>query len=221
MTELFQAVLHHLLLVVMGHIADVVVKKCVVYLKSSATTTCRKLGVSLWEGKETMTMVVARCGREVSVIRSNMAPVALLLGTVSMDATIISCWGCMLDFFKSLDKSPTRKTGSQNLFSLSPVQVEKRMHKASFSVLGRINMFSMLRTLLVRLSGKLNECWVQSTQFLKKFSFWFDWLIWLWSLVFGCMYSCLGLSRNFIWLVLHVPSCAGNVESLALNFVMH
>ena len=45
------------------------------------------------------------------------------------------------------------------------------MHKPSFSVMGKIDMFSMLRTLLVRLSGMLDEPWVQSTRYLRKVGF--------------------------------------------------
>ena len=45
------------------------------------------------------------------------------------------------------------------------------MHKPSFSVMGKIDIFSMLRTLLVRLSGKLDESWVQSTRYLRKVRF--------------------------------------------------
>ena len=45
------------------------------------------------------------------------------------------------------------------------------MHKPSFSVMGNIDMFSMLRTLLVRLSGMLDEPWVQSNRYLRKVGF--------------------------------------------------
>ena len=37
--------------------------------------------------------------------------------------------------------------------------------------MGKIDMFSMLRTLLVRLSGMLDEPWVQSTRLLQKVGF--------------------------------------------------
>ena len=45
------------------------------------------------------------------------------------------------------------------------------MQKPSFSVMGKIDIFSMLRTLLVRLSGMLDEPWVQSTRYLRKVGF--------------------------------------------------
>ena len=79
--------------------------------------------------------------------------------------------GADSDFIEALDRDPTRKAGVQYLFCLSPVQVEKLLHKPSFSVMGKIDMFSMLRTLPVRLSGMLDEPWVQSTRYLRKVGF--------------------------------------------------
>ena len=45
------------------------------------------------------------------------------------------------------------------------------MLKPSFSVIGKIDMFSVLRTLLVRLSGMLDEPREQSTRLLRKVGF--------------------------------------------------
>ena len=43
--------------------------------------------------------------------------------------------------------------------------------QTQFQCHGKIDMFSMLRTLLVRLSGMLDESWVQSTRYLRKVGF--------------------------------------------------
>ena len=56
-------------------------------------------------------------------------------------------------------------------FTLSSVEVEKLISKPSFSVMGEIDIFSMLKALLVRLSGMLDEPWVQSTRLLRKVRF--------------------------------------------------
>ena len=68
---------------------------------------------------------------------------------------------------KVLDKSPGRKAGVQYPFALAPVQFERLLHKSSFGVMGRIDMFSMLRGLLLRSNGLLEERWVQSTQYFR------------------------------------------------------
>ena len=118
-----------------------------------------------------MMMALTHCGRDVPVVKGNVSMVGQLLSVVSKGPTIVCCGGADSDFIKALDKDPTRKAGVQYPFCLSPVQVEKLMHKPSFSVMGTIDMFSMLSTLLVRLSGMLDEPWVQSTRYLRKVGF--------------------------------------------------
>ena len=49
--------------------------------------------------------------------------------------------------------------------------MEKLMHKPSFKVMEKKEMFSMLRTLLIRLYGMLDEPWVQSSPVLRKVTF--------------------------------------------------
>ena len=118
-----------------------------------------------------MMMAFTHCSRDVPVVKGSVSMVGQLLSIVSTDQTIVCCGGADSDFIKAFDRDPTRKAGVQYSFSLSPVQVEKLMHKPSFSVMGKIDMFSMLRTLLVRLSGMLDEPSVQSTRYLQKVGF--------------------------------------------------
>ena len=75
--------------------------------------------------------------------------------------------GQMPIFVKVLHKNPGRKAGVQYPFALTPLQFERLLHKPSFSVMGRIDMCSMLRALFLRLNGLLDERWVQSTQFFR------------------------------------------------------
>ena len=85
-----------------------------------------------------------------------------------MEPTLICCAGGSADFIKALDKSPSQKAGIQYPYNLSPLQIEKLMHKPSFSVMGRIDMFSMVQALLVKLFGLLDEKWTHSTQYFRK-----------------------------------------------------
>ena len=98
-------------------------------------------------------MTSAHCGRDVPVMKSTVLLSSQLLSAVSTGPRIICCGGSSLEFITALDKAPSQKAGIQYPFSLSPMVVEKLMHKPNFSVMGKIFMFSMLRTLLVRLSG--------------------------------------------------------------------
>ena len=113
-------------------------------------------------------MTVAQCGRDVPAVRSCVLLCSQLLSAVSLEPTIICCAGGTADFNKSMDKAPNQKAGIQYPFTLIPFQVEKLMHKPGFSVMGKIDMFSMVRTLLVRFSGWLDEKWTQSTQYFRK-----------------------------------------------------
>ena len=113
--------------------------------------------MTFWEGRELVTMTVAHCGRDVPVVKRNVLLSSQLLSAVSTEPRIICCGGSSLEFIKALDKAPSQKTGIQYPFSLSPMRIEKLMHKPSFSVMGKVDMFSMLRTLLIRLSGLLDE----------------------------------------------------------------
>ena len=113
-------------------------------------------------------MTIAHCGRDVPVAKSNVVLSSQLLSAVSTEPRFICCGGSSLEFIKALDKAPSQKAGIQYPFSLSPMHIEKLMHKPSFSVMGKIDMFLMLRTLLIRLSGLLDERWTQSTQYFRK-----------------------------------------------------
>ena len=168
MTLLFQAILHLLFVVLMEHVDDNITKEGVFSVEFTNATTHGNVSVSFWEGKQLVKTVVAHCGRDNSVVKSNVAVIARLLSVVSMDDTIISCGGCSSDPIKALFKSPNRKAGVQYPLGLSRVQMEMLMHKPNFSVMRRISMFSILRTVIERLSGLLDERWLQSTQFLKK-----------------------------------------------------
>ena len=128
---------------------------------------CRTLSLCFWEGKRFLCLPMLHCGRDVPPTKSYIDLVSRLLSAISGDATIICCGVSSADFVKVLDKSPGRKAGVQYPFSLTPVQFERLLHKPSFSVMGRIDMCSMLRALLLRLNGLLDERWVQSTQYFR------------------------------------------------------
>ena len=109
-------------------------------------------------------MTIAHCGRDFPAVRSCVLLCSQILCVVSLEPTIICCAGLSADFIKALKKAPIQKAGIQYLFNLLPLQIEKLMHKPSFRVMGKIDMFSTVRTLLVRLSGLLDENWTQSAQ---------------------------------------------------------
>ena len=166
--NLFQALLYHCFVRLLTHLAAILGREKVYSSEFQSTTTRRNLSMTFWEGRELVTMTIAHCGRDVPVVKSNVLLSSQFLSPVSTEPRIICCSGSSLEFIKALDKAPSQKAEIQYPFSLSPMHVEKLMHKPSFSVMGKIDMFSMLRTLLVGLAGLLDERWTQSTQYFRK-----------------------------------------------------
>ena len=164
---LFQGLLHHLFVELVKHVSSVIAREGAYSIEFSVSSHRRTLSLCFWEGKRLVCLPILHCGRDVSPTKSYIDLVSRLLSAVSGDATIICCGGANADFVKVLDKSPGRKAGVQYPFSLTLVQFERLLHKPSFSVMGRIDICSMLRALLLRLNGLLDERWVQSTQYFR------------------------------------------------------
>ena len=137
----FQAILHHLFMELMRHIADIVGKEGVLSPEFKISAVRRNLSLCFWEGKNLVMMALTHCCRDVPVVKGNVSMVGQLLSVVSTDPTSVCCGGADSDFIKALDRDPTRKAGVQYPFGLSPVQVEKLMHKPSFSVMGKYTCF--------------------------------------------------------------------------------
>ena len=152
----------------MKHVVAILQREKVYSLDFTTSNVRSSLSICFWEAKELVTMTVAHCGRDVPAVRSCVLLCSQSLSAVSSEPTIICCAGGSADFIKALDKAPSQKAGIQYPFNLLPLQIEKLMHKPSFSVMWKIDMFSMVRTLLVRLSDLLDEKWTQSTQYFRK-----------------------------------------------------
>ena len=152
----------------MKHVATILQREKVYSLELTTTNIRRALRIRFWEGTDLVTMAVAHCGRDVPAVRSCVFLCSQLLSAVSLEPTFICCAVGSADSIKALDKASSQKAGIQYRFNLLPLQIEKLMHKTSFSVMGKIVMFSMVRTLLVRLSGLLDEKWTKSTQYFGK-----------------------------------------------------
>ena len=68
---LCRTILHHLFVVVTQPLVDIIAKDCVTSVEIGATTTHANVSVNFWEEKELVTMVVAYCGRDDLVAKSN------------------------------------------------------------------------------------------------------------------------------------------------------
>ena len=76
-----------------------------------------------------ITFSIAHCGRDVPDVKGIVLLSSQLLSSVSTEPRNTCRGGSSLDIIKALDKAPTQKAGIQYPFSLSPVHIEKLMHK--------------------------------------------------------------------------------------------
>ena len=164
---MFQGLLHHLFVELVKHVSSVIAREGAYSIEFSVGSHRRTLSVGFWKGKRFVCMPMLHCGRDVPPTKIYVDLVSRLLSAISDDATIVCCGGSNADFVRVSDKSPGRKAGVQYLFALAPVKFERLLHKLSFSVMGRMAMCSMLRALLLRLNGLLDERWVQSTRYFR------------------------------------------------------
>ena len=145
------------------HVSAVIAGEGAYWIEFAVNLRHRTLSIGLWEGNHFVCMPVVHCGRDVPSTKGYIDLMSRLLSAISGNVTVICCGGSSADFVKVSDKSPGRKASVQTPFSLTPLQLERRSHKPSFSVMGKIDMCSLLRTLLLRLCGPLDERWVQSS----------------------------------------------------------
>ena len=88
---LFQDLLHHCFVCLLRHLGTILQHKILYSLEFENTTTRRSLSMSLWEGKELVTMTVAHCGRDVPVVKCNVFLSSQLLSAVSREPRNICC----------------------------------------------------------------------------------------------------------------------------------
>ena len=155
----------------MKHVSAVLQREKVYSLEFTTANVRRGSSSCYWEGKDLVTVTIANYGRDIPAVRSCALLCSQVLSVVSLEPTIICCASGSADFTKAFYKTPSQKSGIQYPFNLLPLQVEKLMHKPSFSVMGKIDMFSVVRTLLVRLFALLDKKWAQSTQYFRKVRF--------------------------------------------------
>ena len=106
-------------------------------------------------------MPVALCGRDVPLSKSFVVLTSQLLSAFGGDATIIFC------MVANLGKKFLLEKGFQYPFSLTPLQFEQLLHKPSFSVIDKIDLFHASQ-LLLRVKKILDDRLVQSTDFFRR-----------------------------------------------------
>ena len=82
------------------------------------------------------------CSRDVPAVKGIVLLSLQVLSAVSTELCIVCCGGSCLEVIKATNKAPSQKAGIQYTISMSPLNIEKLIHKPSFSVMGKIDIFS-------------------------------------------------------------------------------
>ena len=90
------------------------------------------------------------------LLESFVALTSQILIVIGGDAFVFCCSGTNVDFIETLEKSSCYEAGIHYPFSLTPLQFEQWLRKLSFSVMGRIAMLLMLRTVFLPRRGLLS-----------------------------------------------------------------
>ena len=109
------------------------------------------LSNSFREGQLFVGKALDDCGKVVPANERYADSTARLLSALSGIFTYFR--GAKVDFIRVLNMGRGWKASLVYQFSLSPMEIEQKLHKHSLSVMRRINIFSIVRTLLLRLRG--------------------------------------------------------------------
>ena len=126
--------------------------------------------LQFWEVQILVDIENTRLHRDIPVKKAELTPISQLQSVISVKPQVISCGGCSVDVLKALDQDPVRQDGSQYPFSSEPVDIKKVVCGASCAVLGGFDSFSLLQTLLVRLTGVPDEKWMHATTHFRQVS---------------------------------------------------
>ena len=75
-----------------------------------------------------------------------------------------------MDVLKTLGKVPVSKVGLHYLFTIHNLQPREILRERSYNVKARIDMFALLRSMLLRILGGLDIKRMQSTGYLRTVS---------------------------------------------------
>ena len=110
-----------------------------------------------WELRSLVDVEIARLPRDVSVVTGKLTLIAQKHSAVCVTPQIVSCSACNAEILKTLNQDPNRLWGFWYAFSSERLEVKKLVCGPSCDALGGIDMFSLLQTLIGRLTGAVDE----------------------------------------------------------------
>ena len=109
-----------------------------------------------------------RWGTPIPLLKSQLEMFQDFLGAIIENQDVASCGGVGEVVLKTLGRMPSIKISLHLPSSIHALPVQKLMTKPSFNLMGRIEMFALLKTLLPRVLVCLDFKCMRSTQCLCK-----------------------------------------------------
>ena len=130
----------------------------------------RLMSLRFWKGAKLCRVFICRSALPASELSGEFESLSRLLSVVSTGPDMVACSGCPVDFIRAIDHHSSYSYGIQSCFRFELLDLQLLMHKFTYSVFGRIDMFSVLQFLLVSLGGSTTEDWVRGTPELTRVS---------------------------------------------------
>ena len=122
--------------------------------------TDRLMFLRYWRETKLCRVFICRSALPAADITGELGSLSRLLSVVSTDPDIVACSGCSVDYIRTIDQHHSYPRGIQSCFRFESLDLQLLMHKFTYSVFGRIDMFSVFQCLLVSLGGSVTEDWV-------------------------------------------------------------
>ena len=166
----FQAIFQHIFNCAMNDLAEQIATTQHFAIEFEDEGVNRLMSVKFWKGDTLCRIYVCRSGLPSSVLTGELGSLSRLLSVVSTKADIVACSGCPVELIQTIDHNAFFPRAVQSCFRFEHLQLQKMMHKPTYSVFGRIDFFSVLKCLMVSLGAATGEDWVLQSPELAQVS---------------------------------------------------
>ena len=121
----------------------------------------RRVHLSYWRGKQLMTILLMDCDRSAGGRYLDVLLLSRLFTALPSSATPVSCHGVRVELVKALDSYLKPGAGIQSPPTINSELLEKLIVNPTNLVFGRVDAFSTVEHLVMRLRGATDEEWMQ------------------------------------------------------------
>ena len=130
----------------------------------------RLMSVKFWKGDSLCRVFICRSEQPSTDLTGELGSLSRFLSVVSTKVDIVACSGCPVELIQTIDNSEYFSRAVQSCFRFELLRLHTMMHKPTYSVFGRIDFFSVLKSLIVSLGGASDEDWVLQSPDLAQVS---------------------------------------------------